>query len=134
MFIVWVAVIAGALMLGYKLGREQGAEEVYSKQQGVIDSRFSEHGNFRLTYGVPGLYVSELNPKLSAAPLVIIQSSDFVNFVVKTNAAPNSTTDDIEKAKEQLINSYLLGQGMSAETIKTLESIFPRNGADEPDA
>ena len=65
--------------------------------------------------------MSDLNPKLGGAPLVIIQTSDFLKLVARSKE-PGANENRIEQLIKQLGHSKHLADGFSEQDIKNLGS------------
>ena len=119
--IIFFGLAVGAFFLGSKLGNDQGKEEAYVTQKAMLNGAFANHDGFRTIFGLPGAYMSDLNPKLGGAPLVIIQSSDFLKLVARSKE-PGANENRIEQLIKQLVHSKHLADGFSEQDIKNLGS------------
>lgn len=121
MEIFLLALAVGALMLGWKLGREAGRQQEIDGNRRIIARRFKDPGAFRDVFGVPGLYFNELDE--DAGALVIIQSSDFLRLVATAELA-DVDAQAIDALKEQLVHKHLrMAKGWTDEHIKNVALI-----------
>ena len=131
--IIFLALTIGAFFLGSKLGNDLGKEEAYMSQRVALNKAFAGHDSFRHIFGLPGGYMSDLNPKLAGAPLVIIQSSDFLKLVARSKE-PDANEKRIKILIEEMVHSKHLADGFTEQDINNLNSIFDRKHGSEADA
>lgn len=128
--LIFLALAAGASFIGHKIGYDQGKEVAYVGQRAILNIKFATQDGFISIYGVPGAYMSDINPHLAGAPLVIIQSSDFVKLVA-ISKEPRASGERIEQLVKELAHSSRLTSGLSEQDIKNLDSIFAKKYIDD---
>jgi hypothetical protein len=120
----------GAIAVAFHAGLSFGRSGVLTRQKRRIDERFAVGSNdpFRQTYGVAGLYVADINSVLvRAAPLVIIQSSDFTDLIARRQAGADAGSAELSRIKDKLSDDYLLNSGMSPRTLADIKRVSGRD-------
>lgn len=116
-----------AFFFGIKLGRDNGIESALSFQRQKVHDGMAPDSAFQKTYGVPGMYLSDTNPKLDGMPLIAISSANFLELIVLQKVADDTTSEEIERLMNQLADSYLIENGMSLKEIEIFRLHFPRD-------
>jgi hypothetical protein len=119
-----VILVVGAVAVAFHTGLSLGRAEVLKAQKRRIDERFAVGSSdpFRQTYGLAGLYVADVNSALvRAAPLVIIQSSDFMDLIARRHAGADASSAELKRIKDKLGDDYLLNSGMSPRTLADIK-------------
>lgn len=116
--------IVAAFFFGYSQGGKEGEEKALSLQKQKVHAGMAPHSPFHNTYGMPGFYLADTSPAFSGIPLTCISSADFLEIIAKNKAPSDASHEEIEKVKEQLVDSYSLATGMDPETLKALKLLF----------
>ena len=121
--------VVGAFAAGFSMGSSRGRTKAFKEQKRRINQRFAVGSNdpFRQTYGLAGLYMADLNSVLvRAAPLVIIQSSDFMELIARRHARVDASSAELNQIKDKLTDDYLLNSGMSPGTLADIKRVSGR--------
>jgi len=121
-----VVLMVGAVAVAFHTGFSRGRAGVLKEQKRRIDERFAVGSSdpFRQTYGLAGLYVADVNRVLvRAAPLVIIQSSDFMDLLARQHAGADAGSAELSRIKDKLSDNYLLNSGMSPRTLADIKRL-----------
>ena len=125
-----VILVVGAVAVVFHAGLSRGRAGVLKEQKRRINERFAVGSGdpFRQTYGLAGLYMADLNSVLvRAAPLVIIQSSDFMELIARRHARVDASSAELNQIKDKLTDDYLLNSGMSPGTLADIKRVSGRD-------
>jgi hypothetical protein len=125
-----VVLVVGAVAVSFHTGLSRGRAEILRAQKRRIDERFAAGSRdpFRQSYGVAGLYAADVNSVfVRAAPLVIIQSTDFLDLVARRQAGADAGSAELSRIKDKLSDDYLLNSGMSPRTLADIKRVSGRD-------
>ena len=121
-----LVLMVGAVAVAFHTGLARGRATVLEEQKRRIDARFAAGSSdpFRQTYGLPGLYAADVSSVfVRAAPLVIIQSSDFMDLLARRHAGADAGSAELSRIKDRLGDDYLLNSGMSPRTLADIKRL-----------
>ena len=89
-----------AFLLGAKIGRDNGVESTLSFLREKVHAGMAPYSVFQKAYGLSGMYLSNVSPKLKDMPLVVISSANFLELIALQKASIDATQDEIEDIHE----------------------------------
>jgi len=120
-----VILTIGAVAVAFHTGLSLGRRELLREQKRAIDDCFAVGSDdaFRRTYGLAGLYVSDIHRALLRTPLVIIRAADFLDFVAGRRAGPAASGLELKQMRDRLAEEYALNKGMSPATLAAIKRL-----------
>jgi hypothetical protein len=125
-----VVLVVGAVAVAFHTGLARGRAEILRGQKRRIDERFAvgSRDPFRQSYGLAGLYMADVSSVfVRAAPLVVIQSSDFLDLLARRQAGADAGSAELNRIKDKLSDDYLLNSGMSPRTLADIKRVSGRD-------